>query len=186
MQRYVALFRAVNVAGHARISGAELCRIFAAAGARDVSSFGHAGNLLFSAPRAPGPVVARARAAIGRRHGELPVIVVRKASELVDLAAAEPFETCGAQATDKLYVVFLARKARNAPSLPIASPRERLTAFACRGRDVLLVSGRKPNGFYGFPNAFVEDAYGVAATARNWSTVTRLAKAVAASSDRAS
>ena len=32
------------------------------------------------------------------------------------------------------------------------------------------------DGFYGFPNAFVEAAYGVAATARNWSTVARLAK----------
>jgi uncharacterized protein (DUF1697 family) len=39
-----------------------------------------------------------------------------------------------------------------------------------------LISGRKPNGFYGFPNAFVETAFRVAATTRNWSTVTRLAK----------
>jgi uncharacterized protein (DUF1697 family) len=186
MPRYVALFRAVNVAGHARISGSELCRIFTAAGARDVSSFGHAGNLLFSADRAPGAVVARARAAIGRRHGELPVIVLRKASELTALAAADPFAACGAQAADKLYVVFLARRARNAPRLPMASREERLTAFACRGRDVLLVSARKPNGFYGFPNAFVEAAYGVAATARNWSTVTRLARLLEASSSRAS
>ena len=185
MARYVALFRAVNVAGHARISGAELRRIFTSAGARSVASFGHAGNLLFTA-RAPGAVVAAARAAIGRRHGERPVIVVRKSAELVALAAAEPFAACGARATDKLYVVFLARKARTVPSLPLASAQERLTVFACRGRDVLLVSGRKPNGFYGFPNAFVEAAYGVAATARNWSTVTRLAKLLAASSDRAS
>jgi uncharacterized protein (DUF1697 family) len=186
MARFVALFRAVNVAGHARISSAGLARIFSAAGARDVSSFGHAGNLLFSATRRPAAIVSRAREAIGRRHGERPVIVVRSASELCDLAAAEPFATCGAQASDKLYVVFLARTPRKRPSLPIASPVERLTAFACRGRDVLLVSGRKPNGFYGFPNAFVEDAYGVAATARNWSTVTRLAKLLGASSDPAS
>jgi uncharacterized protein (DUF1697 family) len=175
MARYVALFRAVNVAGHARISSAELCRIFKAAGARDVSSFGHAGNVLFSAARA-GPIVARAREAIGRRHGERCVIVVRKAADLVALAAAQPFAACGAAEADKLYVVFLTRKARNPPSLPIESAAERLKAFACRGRDVLLVSGRKPNGFYGFPNAFVEAAYGVAATARNWSTVTRLAR----------
>lgn len=181
MARYVALFRAVNVAGHARIPAAELARIFTASGASDVSSFGHAGNLVFSAARAPGAVVTRAREAIGRRHGERPVIVLRKASELVALAAAEPFTACGAQSTDKLYVVFLARKARKPPALPITSPMERLTAFACRGRDVLLFSGRKPNGFYGFPNAFVESAYGVAATARNWSTVTRLARLLEAS-----
>jgi uncharacterized protein (DUF1697 family) len=179
MARYVALLRAANVAGHARMGGAELARIFTAAGARDVSSFGHAGNLLFSAARSPTAIVARARAAIGRRHGERPLIVVRSASELRDLMAADPFARCGAAPSDKLYVVFLARKARKPPALPIASPVERLTAFACRGRDVLLISGRKPNGFYGFPNAFVETAFRVTATTRNWSTVTRLAKLLA-------
>ena len=179
MARYVALLRAVNVAGHARFSAAELARIFTAAGARDVSSFGHAGNLLFSAARSPATIVARARDAIGRLSGERPLIVIRSASELRDLLAADPFARCGAAPSDKLYVVFLARKARKPPALPIASPVERLTIFACRGRDVLLVSGRKPNGFYGFPNAFVETAFRVTATTRNWSTVTRLAKLLA-------
>ena len=176
MPRYVALFRAVNVAGHARIGGAELARIFTAAGARDVSSFGHAGNLLFAAPGSPAAIVSRARDAIERRYGERPHVVVRSAAELRGLIAADPFTRCGAAPSDKLYVVFMARKARKPPALPIASPVERLTAFACRGRDVLLVSGRKPNGFYGFPNAFVETAFRVTATTRNWSTVTRLAK----------
>ena len=75
--------------------------------------------------------------------------------------------------------MFLTRKARKPPALPIASPVERLEAFACRGRDVLLVSARKPNGFYGFPNAFVETEFRVSATARNWTTVTRIAKLLA-------
>ena len=180
MPRYVALLRAVNVAGHARLSAAELQRFFKAAGARDVSSFGHAGNVLFSAARAPSAIVARVRGAIERRHGERPLIVLRSAAELHELAAAEPFASCGAAASDKLYVVFLARKARKPPTLPIESAAERLTAFACRGRDVLLVSGRKPNGFYGFPNVFVETAFGVAATTRNWSTVARLEKLLGA------
>ncbi|HVJ30636.1 MAG TPA: DUF1697 domain-containing protein [Gammaproteobacteria bacterium] len=179
MRRYVALLRAVNVAGHARMGNAELARIFTAAGARDVSSFGHAGNLLFSAARSPAAVVARARDVLGRRYGERPLIVVRSAAELRGLMAADPFARCGATPSDKLYVVFLARKARKPPALPIASSVERLTAFACLGRDVLLVSSRKPNGFYGFPNAFVETAFRVTATTRNWSTVTRLAKLLA-------
>ena len=176
MPKYVALLRAVNVAGHPRISRLELERIFQTAGASDVSSFGHAGNLLFSAARAPSVIVARARDAIGRRHGERPLIVLRSAAELRELATAEPFSSCGTTASDKLYVVFLARKAQKPPKLPIESAAERLTAFACRGRDVLLVSGRKPNGFYGFPNVFVETAFRVAATTRNWSTVMRLEK----------
>ena len=179
MARYVALLRAVNVAGHARVSGDELARIFTRAGARDVSSFGHAGNLLYRAAKSPTAIVAPARDAVGRRYGERPFIVVRSASEILDLVAADPFAGCGAGASDKLYVVFLTRQARKPPALPIASPVERLEAFACRGRDVLLVSGRKPNGFYGFPNAFVETEFRVCATARNWTTVTRIAKLLA-------
>jgi uncharacterized protein (DUF1697 family) len=180
MPRYVALLRAVNVAGHARVSAAALEQIFAAAGALDVSSFGHAGNVLFSAARAPSAIAARARGAIARRYGERPLIVLRSAEQLHELAAAEPFARCGAAASDKLYVVFLARRARKPPKLPIESAAERLTAFACRGREVLLISGRKPNGFYGFPNAFVETAFRVAATTRNWSTVTRLERLLGA------
>jgi uncharacterized protein (DUF1697 family) len=179
MARYVALLRAVNVAGHARVATDELERIFTRAGARGVSSFGHAGNLLFSVAKSPAAIVARARDAIGRRFGERPIVVLRSASEILELTAADPFAGCGASASDKLYVVFLTRKARKPPALPIASPAERLEAFACRGRDVLLVSRRKPNGFYGFPNAFVETEFRVSATARNWTTVARIAKLLA-------
>ena len=179
MTRYVALLRAVNVAGHARIPTAALTRLFAAAGALDIASFGHAGNLLFNAPRGAAAIVARVRDQIGREHGERPVIVLRTAAELAALADAEPFAACGAAPRDKLYVTFLTRRPRAAPSLPLASAAERLTVLELRGRDVLLHSSPKPNGFYGFPNAFVETAFGVAATTRNWSTVMRLAKLLA-------
>ena len=79
MTRYVALFRAVNVAGHARMATAELVRRFAAAGALDVSSFGHAGNVLFDTPRGAAAIVARVRTELGRRYGEQPVVVLRTA-----------------------------------------------------------------------------------------------------------
>jgi uncharacterized protein (DUF1697 family) len=119
------------------------------------------------------------RAEIDRRHGERCVIVVRPSSTLAALAAANPFAACAAGATDKLYVSFLSRQSAKRPRLPLVSPLERLTVFARHGREVLLVSGRKPNGFYGFPNALVEEAFGVPATTRNWSTVRRLAALLA-------
>jgi uncharacterized protein (DUF1697 family) len=179
MARYVALLRAVNVPGHARITAASLVRAFSAAGALEVSSFGHAGSIMFSAPRGAAAIVVRAGNVLERRHGARPQIIVRGARELAALVAAEPFAASGAGRTDKLYVVFLTRKPRRTPALPLRSPAERLTAFDVREREVLVVSGRKARGFYGFPNAFVETAFGVAATSRNWSTVTRLAKRLA-------
>lgn len=175
MARYVALFRAINVAGHARVRSEELRRAFMAAGAREVVTYGHAGNVLFTAQRAGATICARVSAALQRAQGGKPVVVVRSAEELAALVAAEPFAKCDAGAKDKLYVTFLSGKPPREPKLPLASPQERLTVIARRGREVLLVSGRKPNGYYGFPNALVEDSFGVPATTRNWSTVCRLA-----------
>jgi hypothetical protein len=40
--------------------------------------------------------------------------------------------------------------------------------------EVFIVSRRKKNGFYGFPNNFIEKELGVSATTRNWSTLTRI------------
>ena len=102
--------------------------------------------------------------------------MLRTAAEFRALAAAEPFAACGATSNDKRYVTFLARKPRSADVLPMSSAAEQLTAFALRGRDVLVLSGPKRSGFYGFPNSFVEAALGIPATTRNWSTVARLAK----------
>ena len=42
--------------------------------------------------------------------------------------------------------------------------------------DVLVVSRRKPSGFYGFPNSFVEKKLGAPATSRNWSTIRKIAE----------
>jgi uncharacterized protein (DUF1697 family) len=175
MGRHVALLRAVNVAGHSRIASSELVRLFTAAGARDVSSFGHAGNLLFSAPGRAAELAADVRAAIGKRYGERPEILLRTATHLAALDASRPFAAYETRPHDKLYVAFLAHKPRATPTLPIELAAERLTIIECRGRDVLLTSGPKPSGFFGFPNAFVETTFGVHATTRNWSTVTRLA-----------
>ena len=85
--------------------------------------------MLFDTPRGAAAIVARVRTELGRRYGEQPVVVLRTATELERLLAAQPFAACGATPTDKLYVTFLARK-----------PRRRADAaarLACRAVDDL-------------------------------------------------
>ena len=41
-------------------------------------------------------------------------------------------------------------------------------------REAFIVSRRRNNGMYGFPNNFIEQQLGVTATSRNWSTVTKI------------
>jgi uncharacterized protein (DUF1697 family) len=45
-------------------------------------------------------------------------------------------------------------------------------------REVFVVSRRKQNGFFGFPNTFVEEEFETCATSRNWSTVTKIVEFV--------
>ncbi len=59
-------------------------------------------------------------------------------------------------------------------TLSVDNPRERLQAVGRYKNDVLVLSGPKPSGFYGFPNNFLERELAVLATRRNWHTVVKL------------
>jgi len=106
--------------------------------------------------------------------GKPPGVCYRTLDEIDALIAANPF---GPQASDKalkLYVAFMDRVPARLPVLPIHVEKEHVEITAIRAADMLIVSRRKPNGMYGFPNACVEQL-GVVATSRNCNTVTRVA-----------
>lgn len=46
-------------------------------------------------------------------------------------------------------------------------------AAKLKNLDVFIVSRKKKNGFYDFPNNFIEKEFGVPATTGNWTTVTK-------------
>ena len=87
-----------------------------------------------------------------------------------------PYYYFDSTAIVKRYIVFLAAPPLRRPRLPVLQPKERLELVHVSKRECWVVSRRKPNGWYGFPVEFVERAVGVPATARNWSTVTKLAE----------
>ena len=119
---------------------------------------------------------AQVRSGVCADASELVNDVIRSLRELDDLIAKAPFNTLERNATLKLCVTFLADKPRVRPKLPLRSSKEAVDAIAMTDRDVFIVSRRKANGFYGFPNAFIEKELGVLATSRNWSTVTQVAE----------
>jgi len=150
---------------------------FAAAGGGDVRTYLQTGNVLFDARIADAAaIVARARDSIAKSFGERPEVMLRTLRDIAALAESAPFQHSSAVPTDKLYVAFLARKPRIHPVLPFASSAGALEAIAVRGREVFIVSKPKKSGFFGLPSLFVEEALGIVATCRNWSTVTTIAK----------
>jgi uncharacterized protein (DUF1697 family) len=176
--RYVAFLRAVNVAGHARVAMADVCEVFAKAGCRDAKSVGHAGNLLWTRAAGKAPE-EKLRRVLGRMLGESPELMIRTSREMRRIVESNPFGALTSDKAIKLYVVFLARKPKQVPPLPVRLEKDALALVAVTGREAYVVSRRKPGTvMYGFPNQFVEKTLGVPATSRNWNTVVKIAKLV--------
>jgi uncharacterized protein (DUF1697 family) len=173
--RYVTFLRAINVAGHATVKMEALRAVFVSAGCKGVESVIQSGNVVFeSTDRDATAVSKRIRRRLRDLLGGEPVFVIRTIPELERMASQSPFKDSRASADPKLYVAFLERQPGRTPVFPLISSQEALEAIGMRDRDVFVVSRRKKNGFFGFPNNFVEKELGVTATTRNWSTVTKI------------
>jgi uncharacterized protein (DUF1697 family) len=155
---------------------ADVQAAFTRAGCRNVTTYIASGNVIFDAPASEGTALRRRIAGEMRTLlGAEPVIVYRTGSQLQKLVEAAPFAALADDRLIKLYIVFLVEKPRGGIAFPRSLPKEALEAIGMNNGDALIVSRRKPNGMYGFPANWIEKDLGVVATARNWSTVTKLA-----------
>ena len=179
--RYCAFLRAINVGGHAIVKMTDLREAFAAAGCGNPTTYIQTGNVVFdTTAKDPAALFRRITTKVRTLAGGEPDIVFRTARELESLVRAAPFKGLEGEHGLKLYVTFLSGKPPVKPTFPLLLPKDALEAIGMKGLDVLLVSRPKPNGFYGFPNNFIEKTFGVPGTSRNWTTVTKMAELVRA------
>jgi uncharacterized protein (DUF1697 family) len=172
---YVAFLRAINVAGHAIVKMDALKASFDAAGCASVRTYIQSGNVLFECSETRATTVFRKiQAQLRLLVGGEPTILYRTIEELERLVRAKPFKALGSASDTKRYVTFLSGPPEKRPRFPLVSAKEALEAVAMKNLDVFVVSGRKKNGFYGFPNNFIEKELGVLGTTRNWSTVMKI------------
>jgi uncharacterized protein (DUF1697 family) len=155
---------------------ADVQEAFARAGGANVRTLIASGNVLFDLPasRSVSELDRRVRTRLAPLLATDPVLIYRSAEYLRRLVARDPF---GAMANDralKLYVMFALAKTRCRPRFPLALPKEGLEAIGMAGADVLIVSRRKPSGWYGFPTLWIEKELGITTTARSWSTVQKI------------
>jgi uncharacterized protein (DUF1697 family) len=127
MPNYVALLRSVNVAGHGRLSMADLRQTFLTLGYTDVSTYIQTGNVLFRSPgRSASTLAAAIEAQLARDFGHAPAVILRTVPDLARVVATSPYPKKGADPS-RHHVTFLA-----------ASPsKQRLAAFEAppSGRD---------------------------------------------------
>ena len=178
MTTYVALLRGINVGGRTKVRMDDLRRAFAALCHADVKTYLQSGNVVFTCPeREPSRVAGEIERLIAGDLGVTTTVLLRRGHDLARLVANNPF-LAGETDPTRLHVTFLADAPDDDRVARLDTTVGEPDAFSLVEREVYL---HCPNG-YGrtrLNNAFFERRLGVAATTRNWKTVTALRDLVA-------
>ena len=183
MASHVALLRGINVGGRNKVPMAELREVVTSLGHTGVTTYIQSGNVLFtSAETETGKLAAALEAAITGAFGVTSAVVVLSRDDLARILDTNPYPE---EPNPRLvHVVFL--NAELPPDLLDRIKAAESAAAAKGSRDTVTAIGpalfvHTPDGFgtselaqvlfriIGTPNK-----KGVAATARNWATATKL------------
>ena len=186
MASHVALLRGINVGGRNKVPMADLREVVASLGHTGVTTYIQSGNVLFSTAETDTAKLAAAlESAIAGRFGIWASVVVLSRDELAAVLAANPYPD---EPNPRLvHVVFLTAEPPEDLLDRIAAAE---SAAAAKGsRDTVRAAGpalflHTPDGFGTSELAQVlfriisppakKQAPGLAATARNWATATKL------------
>ncbi len=178
INRFVILLRGINVGGHNRVPMAELRDALGSAGFADVKTFIQSGNVVADVgERDEAKVVADAGAVIEEHFGLTIPIVARAAGDWQSILDANPFLD-GVDQPKLLHVslcdVVPSRDAMAAMDHTVFAPDQ----LIAKGRHLYLWY---PNGSARskLTGALLERKLGVTTTARNWSTMAKLADLIA-------
>ena len=175
MPTYIALLRAVNVAGHGILPMADLRDCFVKAGFANAQTLLQSGNVVFSGAKKASTSLERLlEAETAKRLGLNTHFMVRTTPEWESLVAANPFPDLAATDPARLVVMFLK---------DAADPKKvKALQAAITGREVVRAKGKQ--AYITFPdgqgksrltNAKIERALGTSSTGRNWNTVLKIA-----------
>ena len=186
MASHVALLRGINVGGRNKVPMADLREVVASLGHTGVTTYIQSGNVLFStAETDTAKLAAELESAIAERFGIWASVVVLSRAELAAVLAGNPYPD---EPNPRLvHVVFLTAEPPEDLLDRIAAAE---SAAAAKGsRDTVRAAGpalflHTPDGFGTSELAQLvfkiisppakKQAPGLAATARNWATATKL------------
>jgi uncharacterized protein (DUF1697 family) len=167
---FVALLRGVNVGGRT-LAMARLRTICSDLGYEDVATYIQSGNVVLRADADRAGAIAGELADAIRDHAGLQVaVVVREARRLRAVLEANPFADRDDEG--RLHVTFLAGPADGAEIPSAAGAPDEFVP----GDGVVYIWCVGGYGRTILNNQFFERRLGVAATTRNWRTVSRLAE----------
>ena len=175
MTTYVALLRAVNLAGINKVSMGDLREVCGGLGLDEVRTLLQSGNIVFRSSTSSSEKLERLlQDAAAKKLNVSTEFFVRTAAEWKAIVAANPFPAEAKSDPGRLVMMAL----KDAPA------RGAVTALqsAIKGREVVRAKGRE--AFITYPDgqgrsrltiALIEKHLGTRGTARNWNTVLKLA-----------
>ena len=170
MPVFIALIRGINVGGHKKIKMADLKASCEKLGLREVRTLLQSGNVVFETDEKDRTRLAQ------QIQGVLGVeakVILRTAAELKKIVAANPMLAAAERAPSGFIVMFLDGKPSAANLKSLRDAHSGPETMELHGTELYIEYG-PGMGQSKLTNALIERKLGVAGTARNWNTVTKL------------
>ena len=173
--RYAALLRGINVTGKNMIKMETLRATFELLGFTDVKSYINSGNLIFETAKTDDAKLAKKiHDAIQAEFGFNISVMVRTMAEIEEVVAWDPFAGQFESHKD-VHVFFLNEQLTAEQEAYLLEQGNENEIFAICGRHVVcLLKIHITDSAVG--KGFIDKKLKVAATGRNWRTVTKLAE----------
>jgi len=172
MARRIAFLRGINLGAERRVAMPALHDALAATGYQDVRTLARSGNVVLTSAAAPATLEQDLAVTLRGAFGFEIAVVVRTPEELAEVVAADPF---AGEADDpaRYQVSFLSAAPDPAGVIELERADVAPERVAVRGREVY---SWHPDGLARSKLAglITDRRLGVAVTARNWRTVTKL------------
>ncbi|KAA3663732.1 MAG: DUF1697 domain-containing protein [Chloroflexi bacterium] len=172
MNTFIALLRGINVGGHNKLPMKELVALLDSIGLEAIKTYIQSGNVVFQTLRTERDKLREEiSTAIGQRHGFTPQVMLLSLADLETAVSQNPYPAA-TQEPKTLHFYFLETN-------PIAPDLVKLAAVKADREQFALIDKvfylHAPDGIGRSKLAAkVEKALGVATTARNWRTVSKI------------
>ena len=172
MQTFIALLRAVNLAGANAVATEDFIHVLESTGLKNVRTYIQSGNAVFQAKEARAAALpARITAGFRRVCGCAPEVILLRLDELERAVASNPYS--GADSDPKaLHLTFLASAPKSPELANLEKVRQAGEQYSLKGQVFYFWA---PDGV-GRSKLFsrIEKSLEVSGTARNWRTVCKL------------
>jgi len=95
VRAWIGLFRGINVGGHNKVPMKDLVTLLCGLGLQQVRTYIQSGNVVFRGSGTAAALIEDIGAAVSRRFGFRPLLVLLDAKQLAQAAAANPFPRRG-------------------------------------------------------------------------------------------